>query len=278
MIPLTDNFNRKPSVVLFTSDRPRHFYLIQKLAADRGIRLLHTFVQPKNPSRAYEVTYSHSELMTNWISQYQSEELECFPEPTAGLEHMSKCTIVSDINNSQISSYLSTLHPDYIVVFGTGLVKEPITAHCTNIINIHLGMSPFYRGTATTLWPYINNEPEFLGATVLSLDSGIDSGDIFHVVLPNEATLIATPNITSLYLTKKAIDSIPSIIHNRCTAKYKQDLTLGKLYLNKNFTPEHLMFLSNYLNSENFAFFLSSYDKIMSSTLARLKRLGIPCL
>ena len=68
-----------------------------------------------------------------------------------------------------------------MVVYGTGLIKPPLLDRFSGrMINMHLGLSPYYRGTATNFYPLLNNEPEFVGATIHMISAGIDSGDIVH--------------------------------------------------------------------------------------------------
>jgi hypothetical protein len=77
-------------------------------------------------------------------------------------------------------------HPDVVLVFGTGLLKAPlIDAFDGRIINIHLGLSPYYRGAGTNFWPLVNGEPEYCGATIHFLDRGVDSGPIILHVRPD---------------------------------------------------------------------------------------------
>jgi hypothetical protein len=52
------------------------------------------------------------------------------------------------------------------------------------IINIHLGLSPYYRGAGTNFWPLVNREPEYVGATIHYLDAGIDTGPILAHARP----------------------------------------------------------------------------------------------
>ena len=52
------------------------------------------------------------------------------------------------------------------------------------ILNIHLGLSPFYRGQATNYWAFVNNEIQFIGATFHKIDGGIDTGPIIHQIRP----------------------------------------------------------------------------------------------
>ena len=48
-------------------------------------------------------------------------------------------------------------------------------------LNVHLGLSPYYRGSGTNVWPLINTEPDMVGAT-LCIDAGIDNGEIIHQI------------------------------------------------------------------------------------------------
>lgn len=77
------------------------------------------------------------------------------------------------------------LEPDVILVFGTGLLEQSlIDAFPNRILNIHLGLSPYYRGAGTNFWPLVNREPEYCGATIHFLDAGVDSGPIVAHVRP----------------------------------------------------------------------------------------------
>lgn len=78
------------------------------------------------------------------------------------------------------------LRPDVVLVFGTGLLGQAlIDAFPGAMINIHLGLSPYYRGAGTNFWPLVNGEPEYCGATIHFIDAGIDSGPIIAHVRPD---------------------------------------------------------------------------------------------
>ena len=75
--------------------------------------------------------------------------------------------------------------PDVVLVFGTSLLKQPlIDSFPGRILNIHLGLSPYYRGAGTNFWPLVNGEPEYCGATIHFLDIGVDTGPIIAHVRP----------------------------------------------------------------------------------------------
>jgi hypothetical protein len=80
---------------------------------------------------------------------------------------------------------MGRLQPDVILVFGTSLLKQPLIERFEGrIINLHLGLSPYYRGAGTNFWPLVNREPEYCGATIHLLDAGVDSGPILAHVRP----------------------------------------------------------------------------------------------
>ena len=80
---------------------------------------------------------------------------------------------------------MAAARPDVVLVFGTGILREPLlSAFDGRIINIHLGLSPYYRGAGTNFWPLVNREPEYVGATIHYLDAGIDTGPIISHARP----------------------------------------------------------------------------------------------
>ena len=89
---------------------------------------------------------------------------------------------VDDINGAECVSWLRDITPDVIAVSGTKIVRSPIfaLAPARGLLNLHTGISPFYKGGPNcTLWCLARREPQFVGATLHSLDAGIDTGAIF---------------------------------------------------------------------------------------------------
>jgi methionyl-tRNA formyltransferase len=80
---------------------------------------------------------------------------------------------------------MAALAPDVVLVFGTGILRDPLLSTFEGrIINIHLGLSPYYRGAGTNFWPLVNREPELVGATIHYIDAGIDTGPILAHARP----------------------------------------------------------------------------------------------
>tara|TARA_B100000029_G_scaffold93926_1_gene84050 strand:+ start:5102 stop:5872 length:771 start_codon:yes stop_codon:yes gene_type:complete len=85
-----------------------------------------------------------------------------------------------ELNTNYILEKIKEFEPDMMFVFGSSIIKEPLLSLITSIptLNLHLGISPYYRGSGTNFWPFVNNELEYVGSTILHINSGIDTGDI----------------------------------------------------------------------------------------------------
>jgi len=89
------------------------------------------------------------------------------------------------LNDPSTVAFLEKREVDVVVIYGTDLIKPPLLDRFSGrMFNMHLGLSPYYRGTATNFYPLLNNEPEYVGATIHMISAGIDSGDIVHHVRP----------------------------------------------------------------------------------------------
>jgi folate-dependent phosphoribosylglycinamide formyltransferase PurN len=97
----------------------------------------------------------------------------------------SRRVVAGGCNDPDEIARMRDLAPDVVLVFGTGLLKQPlIDSFPGRVMNIHLGLSPYYRGAGTNFWPLVNREPEYVGATIHYLDAGIDTGPILSHARP----------------------------------------------------------------------------------------------
>ena len=97
--------------------------------------------------------------------------------------------VYGEVNSATVQRVISAWHPELAIVFGASLIREPLLSLLPQgrTVNLHLGLSPYYRGSGTNFWPFVNGELEYVGATLLHLDRGIDSGPIIAHVRPEIA-------------------------------------------------------------------------------------------
>jgi methionyl-tRNA formyltransferase len=129
-----------------------------------------------------------------------------------------KITAVSSVNDETFINAIRSLSPDLILVNGTRVISAKVLAHINcPIINVHVGITPLYRGVHGAYWALANNDEAHCGVTVHAIDKGIDTGSILA-----QDTIATTPKdnfITYPYLQfEKAIGLvkrvIPSILSN----------------------------------------------------------------
>jgi methionyl-tRNA formyltransferase len=144
-----------------------------------------------------------------------------------------------EINSKTILEKIKTLKPELLVCFGSSIIKgDLIDSFKGKIINVHLGLSPYYRGSGTNVWPLINSEPEYMGATFMYLDEGIDTGEIIHQIqTPFKSG--DDPHSAGNRLIIEMTKNFSKLIKNFDDLSRKKQINLkGKLYLRKHFNEE----------------------------------------
>ena len=75
---------------------------------------------------------------------------------------------------------------DVYVVFGASYIKGWLIDLLVErkALNIHMGISPYYRGTSCNFWALYDGNPNYVGATVHMLTKGLDSGPMLYHCVP----------------------------------------------------------------------------------------------
>ncbi len=125
---------------------------------------------------------------------------------------------MGDLNSLSLDALRPALEADLYVVFGSSYIKGPLGDFLVEkkAINIHMGVSPFFRGTACNFWALYDRKPEYVGATIHRLSKGLDSGPILFHALPQPE------KIDGFTLGMKAVKAA----HNG----FIKNLTSGKLF------------------------------------------------
>lgn len=89
------------------------------------------------------------------------------------------------LNSTETIDLIKLSDSDLILVYGSGLLKNRFLKEFNYLIlNIHGGLSLYYKGAATMFWPFFFLEPNFVGVTLHRIVKGIDAGDILHQTVP----------------------------------------------------------------------------------------------
>ena len=144
-----------------------------------------------------------------------------------------------DLNKHETAMELRKFRPEIILLCAVPIVGSEIISSASRFcLNMHKGITPYYRGTNCLLWPLYNGEPDLVGVTIHKVDEGIDSGlianQIRYKLEPGD-----TPFSIHLKATKLGTALMQKTLKDIQSSKFswvKQDLSIGRVYYMKEFT------------------------------------------
>jgi phosphoribosylglycinamide formyltransferase-1 len=178
-------------IALITSNEIRHIFFRRMVNAFKDSSVVFCICETTDNSHYNQVLNnkdSAPEEKDHFIQRENTEKdfFELFvknSEEAKNTSFVNKGAINSDLI---LQEKLYESKPDIIVSYGSSIIKDNIINKFPGkFLNIHLGLSPYYKGAGTNLWPLVNNEPEYLGITYMYIDAGIDTGAILHQIRPN---------------------------------------------------------------------------------------------
>jgi len=174
------------NVTVFTSNRPRHLALIETLAGIADELFAVQECTTMFPGRVQDF-YNKSRIMQRYFSHVLEAEHTVFGPPRFAPRNARQMPIrMGDLNLMDLEDLGPALESDAYIVFGASYIKGPLADYLVQrqAINIHMGVSPYYRGSSTNFWALYDGRPEYVGATIHRLTSGLDSGPILLHAFP----------------------------------------------------------------------------------------------
>jgi formyltetrahydrofolate hydrolase len=127
-----------------------------------------------------------------------------------------KITNVNSINSSDSIELVNKYSPDIILLSGTRILsKELLESTSALILNIHAGVTPYFRGVHGAYWAVFNNHKNLAGVTLHRVDTGIDTGKIIdqRVIKISEKDNYSTYPILQLSL---GLDILNNFLSSYC--------------------------------------------------------------
>jgi methionyl-tRNA formyltransferase len=225
--------------IVLTSNKVRHKYYVQQIS--KYFNVVGVISEPK--IKYYNKVFDQSAKVREHFKKLEEYEVKylnnlTFPKKIDVLE-LSK----DKLNSEEVVNFAKSKKPDVIFLFGTGILNQVwLEAFPNKIINFHLGLSPYYRGSATLFWPIYNGQYNCIGVTVHIAAKKVDAGAIIARIKPS---LEIGDNYYDINLKaiKKGIDLMPQIVidyFNGNKDTISQNLKISKLYKKSDFTEEKL--------------------------------------
>jgi folate-dependent phosphoribosylglycinamide formyltransferase PurN len=155
-------------------------------------------------------------VLEMWSSKRKKDILSKY-----GLENSplpgEKVINVPSVNDAATINILKELDPAIVVVNGTRIISRQVleSIPAAVFINMHVGITPKYRGVHGGYWSLVGNDEENFGVTVHYVDTGIDTGSIIYQARASRNTkdnFVTYPLLqlaAGIPLLKKALKELP---------------------------------------------------------------------
>jgi hypothetical protein len=233
-------------VAVLTSTSPRHMYFAARI--HQFFEVIGVLAEAKTyqPECAF-TTPEEGAVLHRWFAMRSQAEEQFFRSQAGGFMETGAQLIeylpAGGINAPESISRLVEWDPDAVAVFGTSLLRQPLLdAISGKVLNMHLGLSPYYRGSGTNFWPFYNEELEHIGVTIHLIDLGIDSGPIIHQGRPHIERSDDPHTIGCKAIMVGTDLMIRALKENEQGALryHMQVRDKGKLYKRKDFSAQHV--------------------------------------
>lgn len=166
------------------------------------------------------------------------------------------------LNTIELAKRVKDFSADFCFIFGCNLILNPVLSSLPkNKINLHLGLSPWYKGSATLFWPFYFLQPQFAGVTFHQITEKPDAGNIIHQSTPKLEMGDTIHDVGAKCVIDAKNDISKLIKHFKKEGKFSESIqkTQGRVWREKDFHASHLRVIydqfkdkivDSYLNKE----------------------------
>jgi folate-dependent phosphoribosylglycinamide formyltransferase PurN len=170
--------------------------------------------------------------LIRWASKKRKAHLLSKYRLNDGYYDSSKKHAVSSVNGDGCINALRLLNPDIIVVNGTRIISKKVLQSTNAVfVNMHVGITPHYRGSHGGYWALRNKDAANFGTTIHLIDEGVDTGAVLKQVFikPDKADNFATYPVLQAAI---GIDALKEVLASMLAGSYEtiKHTEKGKIY------------------------------------------------
>jgi len=172
-------------ITLLTSNNRRHRWVAARLAEVSELTCIVTEAKP--PQNTGASADEVAEMRDYFAGRDRAEALwfHEVPERFSQISDQVRELPWQGANTPEVFEFLRDAQVDRIFLFGSSIIRDPILSFFrSRIVNMHLGLSPYYRGSATNYWPLVDGLPECVGVTIHHATAIVDGGGILAQARP----------------------------------------------------------------------------------------------
>ena len=146
-------------IVLFSGSHPRHLFLNREILKYFEESLI--FVMEREaviPVTPKNLTEHDSFLFDKHFKERAEVESKIYGDLESDkvfINHKVINISSKELNSPKVADIIKDYKPDFCFIFGVDLILTPtIDSLPKDKVNLHLGISPWYKGGATLFWPF----------------------------------------------------------------------------------------------------------------------------
>lgn len=230
-------------VTILSSNQPRHLNLAWEFSKVSDQVFFVSEVNTVFPGQIDDF-FRKSQVMQTYFKNVINSEKNIFGDIRFLPDNVRMLSVKSgDLNKLSNIQIHEALNSDIYVVFGSSYIKgwliDFLVEH--GAINIHMGLSPYYRGSSCNFWALYDSNQSYVGATIHYLSKGLDSGDMLFHCIPKLQNKDSSFDFTmrSVLVAQKALVSTVNdkSIFSMSSVKQNKDNEI-RYTKNKDFTDE----------------------------------------
>jgi len=239
-------------VLLFSGTHARHMFIHRALIALGidyfAIVMDREDVLPRAPEGLPKID---TENFDRHFRDRHAVENATYGAPTVDeIFHPSRMLRVGpqELNSERVLEKVRAFGADMAFIFGCDLIHDPVLSALPEIrINLHLGLSPWYRGGATLFWPFYFLMPQFSGITLHQIVEKADAGAVFHQSVPDlqMGDGIHDVGARAVIQARDDVVAMLKLFEKRKTLGFQTQKTTGRVWRSKDFIPAHLRVIYN---------------------------------
>jgi hypothetical protein len=175
--------------VLLTGPGHEHAYVISRLVTALGSAVVGIVLESRAPSvqsawRRYSLPRLAERATTKLVRRLlrykarQRAALTAIVGPAPAWPVQVPIQTVASVNAPDVHQVIRDLRATHLFVYGTGIVGAR-TLQLGTALNLHTGLSPYYRGSDTEFWPLYLGDLAHLGVTVHACTPVLDGGALY---------------------------------------------------------------------------------------------------
>ena len=162
----------KVDLVIIQKVRKRPF--LKRLSKIYTENKLSIFLKEIWYSVVLRINFRYKKALTYFREQSKIKDLKD--------NYLPRVLEVNSINDSNVLRELKVISPDLMVIWGSGIIKPNVINTAKRVINLHMGICPYYRGALANQNALLHNDIRRIGATIHYAEKKVDTGDIITTI------------------------------------------------------------------------------------------------